>query len=92
MDLKILEKRFNQLFKLPLVKVENSTRVIYYSYNKDNLELYIIYKATPTRIYKYIGVKPSKVESFTKSQSKGGWVQQNLIKNQTKYYAYVIPD
>ena len=91
--IKILEEKT----KLPWVAVDNSSNIEAYSYNSESKELWVLFKknrANHQWVYVYHNISKDQLDDLQKAESKGKWVNANLIKPGIKYdkYELVIKD
>lgn len=63
-----------------------SSNIVGYGY-KDKA-LWIIFKGN--KIYKYTPVEEAQFQDLQAAESKGKWVNANLVKTKVKYQAYEI--
>jgi len=81
--LKILEKELGIEFTAC-----ESSNIAGYGYDKPSKILWIAFKGQ--KVYKYFGITKAQKEDLDKAESKGRWVNANLVKTKVKYEAYVL--
>lgn len=81
--LKILEKETGIKFTAC-----ESSNIVGYGYDKPNKFLWVAFKGQ--KVYKYSGVTKAQKEDLDKAESKGRWVNANLVKPKVEFEAYVL--
>lgn len=66
----------------------NSSNIVGYHYNSTKKTLWIAFKYP--KVYRYEGVTEEEYQSLCSSESKGKWVNQNLVKANRKYQGYEL--
>lgn len=66
----------------------NSSNLICYGYNRSEHTLWICFKGE--KVYSYPGITPSEVKDLEAAESKGKWVNANLVKPKRHCEAYEI--
>lgn len=66
-----------------------SSNIVAFGFNASKGDLWILFKKG--LIYKYEGQTPEKYEELRSADSKGKWVNDNLVKTQVKCQRYYIP-
>lgn len=69
-------------------KACESSNIVAYGYTKQTQELWIAFKGE--KVYKYTGISKQQYIELDKAESKGKWVNANLVKTKAKCEAYVI--
>lgn len=81
--LDILSKKLN----ITLTKADSSN-IIAYGYDASNLSLWVLFKRN--KLYQYMNITKEALDELELSESKGKWVNSNLVKTKKPYKAYEI--
>lgn len=81
--LDILSKKLNTTF----TKAESSN-ILAYGYDASNLSLWVLFKRN--KLYQYMNITKEALDELELSESKGKWVNTNLVKTKKPYKAYEI--
>lgn len=72
----------------------NSSNIVCYTWEEETSNLYVLFKngasQTPMVVYGYHHISRSEFESLCQAESKGKWVNQNLVKTKKDYDKYEI--
>lgn len=66
----------------------DSSNILAYGYDASNLSLWVLFKRN--KLYQYLNITKEALDELELSESKGKWVNANLVKTQKSYKAYEI--
>lgn len=81
--LDILSKKLNITFTKA-----DSSNILAYGYDASNLSLWVLFKRN--KLYQYMNITKEALDELELSESKGKWVNSNLVKTKKPYKAYEI--
>lgn len=81
--LDILSKKLNTTFTKA-----DSSNILAYGYDAFNLSLWVLFKRN--KLYQYMNITKEALDELELSESKGKWVNANLVKTKKPYKAYEI--
>lgn len=65
-----------------------SSNIVGYGYQPKDKSLWILFKGN--KVYKYTPIEEAQFKDLQLAESKGKWVNANLIKTKVNYQAYEI--
>lgn len=65
-----------------------SSNIITYGYNSKDHTLWVVFKGN--KIYQYKGILKEEFQSLQEADSKGKWVNANLVKTQVNFISYEL--
>lgn len=66
----------------------NSSNIVTYGYKESDLSLWVVFKGN--KVYKYKGVTKEQFQDLHQAESKGKWVNINLVKPKVNFQAYEL--
>lgn len=77
MEKKELIKTLEEELNIPFIDCESSN-ILTFGYNPQDKELWIVFKGE--KIYQYKGITKAQYNDLLKAESKGKWVNANIVK------------
>lgn len=65
-----------------------SSNIITYGYKESDLSLWVVFKGN--KVYQYKGVTKEQFQDLHQAESKGKWVNINLVKPKVNFQAYEL--
>lgn len=66
----------------------DSSNIVTYGYKKSDLSLWVVFKGN--KVYQYKGVTKEQFQDLHQAESKGKWVNTNLVKPKVNFQAYEL--
>ena len=66
----------------------NSSNIVTYGYKESDLSLWVVFKGN--KVYQYKGVTKEQFQDLHQAESKGKWVNINLVKPKVNFQAYEL--
>lgn len=66
----------------------DSSNIVGYYYNKKTATLWVAFKYP--KVYKYTGISETEYQDLCSAESKGKWVNQNLVKTKRECTGYEL--
>ena len=65
-----------------------SSNIVTYGYKESDLSLWVVFKGN--KVYQYKGVTKEQFQDLHQAESKGKWVNINLVKPKVNFQAYEL--
>ena len=65
-----------------------SSNIVTYGYKESDLSLWVVFKGN--KVYQYNGITKVQFQDFQQADSKGKWVNANLVKPKIRFQAYEL--
>ena len=65
-----------------------SSNIVTYGYKESDSSLWVVFKGN--KIYQYKGVTKERFQDLHQAESKGKWVNTNLVKPKVNFQAYEV--
>lgn len=66
----------------------NSSNIVTYGYKESDLSLWVVFKGN--KVYQYKGITKEQFQDLHQAESKGKWVNVNLVKPKVNFQAYEL--
>lgn len=66
----------------------DSSNIVTYGYKESDLSLWVVFKGN--KVYQYKGVTKEQFQDLHQAESKGKWVNINLVKPKVNFQAYEL--
>ena len=66
----------------------DSSNIVTYGYKESDLSLWVVFKGN--NVYQYKGVTKEQFQDLHQAESKGKWVNINLVKPKINFQAYEL--
>lgn len=66
----------------------DSSNIVTYGYRESDLSLWVVFKGN--KVYQYKGVTKEQFQDLHQAESKGKWVNINLVKPKVNFQAYEL--